>query len=255
MIGETININLLDADGNTVKGELTTAPSQSSYGIPVVLIDGQVYGQLDLAINGLVPVAETEEQSTLLKAGDIQHIQGDAYIESDMLLGSPLYTSLLRMYESISMKASDVAEYLGVSRARVTHLAQAGQIDKLHDGTYARQSVEAYKLKRGDKKAGRYPKGEVKMCAETQNRINGDFVPTNLILEQCWQAESRAGDYTGWPEYENMTAEEQSEYEAALHSEEQSAEETANALERKVFDRCMDQGFYILDSKITRIER
>jgi len=60
--------------------------------------------------------------------------------------------------EALYMTPTEVAEYLGVSPGRVRHLVAAGQIEKLKGSVYKRSSVEAYKLKRGDKKAGRYPK-------------------------------------------------------------------------------------------------
>ena len=61
--------------------------------------------------------------------------------------------------EALYMTATEVAEYLGVSRGRVPNLAAAGQIARMKGSVYERASVEAYKLKRGDRKAGRYPKG------------------------------------------------------------------------------------------------
>ena len=60
--------------------------------------------------------------------------------------------------EALYMTPSEVAEYLGVSPGRVRHLEIAGRIVKLKGSVYERASVEAYKLKRGDRKAGRYPK-------------------------------------------------------------------------------------------------
>ena len=62
--------------------------------------------------------------------------------------------------EALYMTHEEVAELLSVSLGRVTHLATAGQILKLKGSVYERESVEAYKVKRGDKKAGRYPKRE-----------------------------------------------------------------------------------------------
>jgi len=60
--------------------------------------------------------------------------------------------------EALYMTESEVAAYLGVSRGRVPQLARAGQITRLKGSVYDRASIEAYKLKRGNKKGGRYPK-------------------------------------------------------------------------------------------------
>ena len=61
--------------------------------------------------------------------------------------------------EALYMTPDEAAEYLGVTKSRVSKLVTAGQITKLKGSVYDRASVEAYKAKRGDKKAGRYPKG------------------------------------------------------------------------------------------------
>jgi hypothetical protein len=61
--------------------------------------------------------------------------------------------------EDLYMTAEEVAEYLEITRGRVSNLANAGQLIKLKGSVYLRSSVEAYKLKRGDKRGGRYPKG------------------------------------------------------------------------------------------------
>ena len=60
--------------------------------------------------------------------------------------------------EDLYMTPTEVCTYLGISRARVTQLTKAGMIRKLKGAMYETASVEAYKLKRGDKKGGRYPK-------------------------------------------------------------------------------------------------
>jgi hypothetical protein len=66
------------------------------------------------------------------------------------LLGSIFYGQYFTRQE--------VEDFLNVSKPRVYHLRDSGLIDELKGGVYSRASVEAYKLKRGDKKAGRYPK-------------------------------------------------------------------------------------------------
>lgn len=65
--------------------------------------------------------------------------------------------SIVRATKPKTVTAEQVAEYLGVSKRRVFALADAGEIERLKHGAYDRASVEAYKLKRGDKKGGRYP--------------------------------------------------------------------------------------------------
>jgi predicted transcriptional regulator of viral defense system len=60
--------------------------------------------------------------------------------------------------EALYMTHSEVMDYLSVSQGRVSHLAKAGMIERLKGGIYLTSSVKAYRLKRGDKKAGRYPK-------------------------------------------------------------------------------------------------
>ncbi|MCL2537443.1 MAG: helix-turn-helix domain-containing protein [Coriobacteriia bacterium] len=59
-----------------------------------------------------------------------------------------------------TMTLPEVMEYLNVSKQRVMALRRDGMITKLKGGGFYRPSVEAYKIKRGDKKAGRYPKAE-----------------------------------------------------------------------------------------------
>lgn len=56
-----------------------------------------------------------------------------------------------------TMTLSEVMSHLDVSKPRVMALRRNGQIDKLKGGGFYRPSVEAYKIKRGNKKAGRYP--------------------------------------------------------------------------------------------------
>jgi len=60
--------------------------------------------------------------------------------------------------EDYYMTVTEAAEYLNVTTGRIRKLAAAGMITKLKGSVYDRASVEAYKAKRGDKKAGRYPK-------------------------------------------------------------------------------------------------
>jgi hypothetical protein len=60
--------------------------------------------------------------------------------------------------EDYYMTTAEVQEYLAVSRIRVAQLREAGLIKQLKGAMYDTASVEAYKLKRGDKKGGRYPK-------------------------------------------------------------------------------------------------
>jgi hypothetical protein len=60
--------------------------------------------------------------------------------------------------EALYFTRDEVARYLDVVPPRVYKLRDSGFIDELKGGIYSRASVEAYKLKRGDKKGGRYPK-------------------------------------------------------------------------------------------------
>ena len=59
--------------------------------------------------------------------------------------------------EDYYMTASEVSSYLDVNLQRVHQLVKANQIKKIKGAMYDRASVEAYKVKRGDKKGGRYP--------------------------------------------------------------------------------------------------
>ena len=60
--------------------------------------------------------------------------------------------------EALYFTPEEAAAYLNVSKNRIRRLALDGMILKLKGSIYYRPSVEEYKLKRGDKKAGRYPK-------------------------------------------------------------------------------------------------
>jgi hypothetical protein len=60
--------------------------------------------------------------------------------------------------EDLYMTRKEAMEYLNVSESRFFQIRNAGYIEALKGGVYSRASVEAYKLKRGDKKGGRYPK-------------------------------------------------------------------------------------------------
>jgi len=88
----------LKKEGKTIiHGELSRDFPESHYGIPVIKVDDVVYGQLDLAINGFMPIADTPEQSAELTAGDIQHYQAYTgnYVTSKLLDGSSFAKSLL----------------------------------------------------------------------------------------------------------------------------------------------------------------
>lgn len=69
----------------------------------------------------------------------------------------PKYTMNDNELEALYMTTTEVANFLGVGEQRVFALVKQGQINKLKGGVYNRSSVEAYKLKRGDKRGGRYP--------------------------------------------------------------------------------------------------
>ena len=58
--------------------------------------------------------------------------------------------------ESLYLTREEVAEFLNVNPSRVYSLRDADLILMLKGGVYDRASVEAYKLKRGDRKGGRY---------------------------------------------------------------------------------------------------
>jgi ribosomal protein L19E len=60
--------------------------------------------------------------------------------------------------ETLYMTPDEAAEYLGVTKSRVRKLISSGQITKMKGSIYSRAEIEAYKLKRGDKKGGPYPK-------------------------------------------------------------------------------------------------
>jgi len=47
-------------------------------------------------------------------------------------------------FEALYMTSDEVAEYLGVTRSRIPHLAKSGQIVKTKGSIYLRSSVEAY---------------------------------------------------------------------------------------------------------------
>jgi predicted transcriptional regulator of viral defense system len=60
--------------------------------------------------------------------------------------------------EALYMTLDEVAELLGVSKARVHKMNADNLIERMKGGVYNRANVEAYKAKRGDKRGGRYPK-------------------------------------------------------------------------------------------------
>jgi len=84
-----LKIKLCKTDGSIFFAELSRDIPESHYGIPVIVFDGSAYGQLDLVLNDLLPLAETEEESAELKAGDIQHLRtfDGFYYESRALRG------------------------------------------------------------------------------------------------------------------------------------------------------------------------
>jgi len=94
-----IRIQIQTSDGKFKKGEVSSDFPESHYNIPVVKVEGVVMGQLDLAINGLVPVAETEKQRIELKRADIQHIYEGKYVESVILSGNSIYKALIGRHE------------------------------------------------------------------------------------------------------------------------------------------------------------
>jgi hypothetical protein len=59
--------------------------------------------------------------------------------------------------EAMYLTRDEVAEYLAVSKDRVYRIRDAGFIVELKGGIYLRDSVEAYRAKRGYKRGGRYP--------------------------------------------------------------------------------------------------
>ena len=82
-------IGIQDSDGGMTEGEITDEPPASRCGTAVILIDGECFGRLELAVNGLMPIAETEEQGEMLKKAGLQHVQSwdGAYIESTAPFG------------------------------------------------------------------------------------------------------------------------------------------------------------------------
>lgn len=60
--------------------------------------------------------------------------------------------------EALYFTPSEAAKFLNVDKSRVRQLVTAGLIVKLKGSVYDRASVEAYKIKRGNKRGGRYPK-------------------------------------------------------------------------------------------------
>ena len=59
--------------------------------------------------------------------------------------------------EALHMTANEAAEYLEVGERRIFALVAQGLLTKMKGGIYSREEVESYKVKRGDKKGGRYP--------------------------------------------------------------------------------------------------
>ena len=63
-------MKLQDDTGRTREATLTTNHAASSYGRPVLVVDGQAYGPVDLALNGLrVVAADPAEAERLRWAG------------------------------------------------------------------------------------------------------------------------------------------------------------------------------------------
>jgi hypothetical protein len=60
--------------------------------------------------------------------------------------------------EALYMTRDEVAARLGVNIRRVYALRNTGMLVDMKGGVYSREEVEAYLLKRGDKRGGRYPK-------------------------------------------------------------------------------------------------
>ena len=71
--------------------------------------------------------------------------------------------------ESLYYTPKEAAEYLSVSERRLRDLVAQGQVIRLKGNVYEKKSVDAYKLKRGGKKGGRYPMSKVdKIAKETE---------------------------------------------------------------------------------------
>ena len=54
-------------NGKIKKAEVTTEHAASSYGIPVIVIDGEAYGTADILANKIEFVSATAEERELLK--------------------------------------------------------------------------------------------------------------------------------------------------------------------------------------------
>ena len=84
----------------------------------------------------------------------------------------------------------------------------------------------------------------VETYAETQERINGPYVPTNFTLTRCWELDE--GNDTDWQPYrDNATPEELEVFERGTDDEKEALAATITA-------RVLAQGWYTRDSKITR---
>jgi predicted nucleotidyltransferase len=66
----------------------------------------------------------------------------------------------------VTMTSREVMKCLNVSKSRVCHLGNSGHIERLKGGGFYRPSVEAYKAKRGTKKAGRYSEAQLQRLGE-----------------------------------------------------------------------------------------
>jgi hypothetical protein len=84
------------------------------------------------------------------------------------------------------MTRQEVAQYLNVIPERVNRIENDGLIERAVRGVYTRDSVEAYKAKRGDKKAGRYKmKPEEKLESYVARKIE-KLTPVDIgKLRKC----------------------------------------------------------------------
>ncbi len=87
--------------------------------------------------------------------------------------------------------------------------------------------------------------------AETQERINGPYAPTNLTLRQCW--DSDLGNMTDYNLLrDNAEADDLAILEAWIHANPDEA--TEDAMIERIWQRVEARGWYVRDGKTTRAE-
>lgn len=87
--------------------------------------------------------------------------------------------------------------------------------------------------------------------AETQERINGPYAPTDLTLRQCWDSDlGSMSDYNLLRD--NAEADELATLEGWIHAN--PDDEAEEAITERIWQRVADRGWYVRDGKTTRAE-